>query len=1100
MRTAIIAFGLLTACLNSVYAGEDWADGFTDPPMTARPHTWWHWVNGNVSREGITKDLEAMKQIGLGGFQAFHIDSAIPRGDVGYMTPEWRELMKHAVQEADRLGLRMCLHNCAGWSSSGGPWITPENSMKELVWTELRVDGPTKRVRIERPQARHDFYRDICLAAFPTPAAERRSGQGFRIEDIKAKAGFARGNNIQPDPRTAPPDAALPLASIRVLEGSPNESGEFACELPAGDWTLLRIGYTTNGRTNAPAPPEGRGLECDKLSTDGADQHWRGIVEKVLADSTPLVGKTLDNVLIDSYETGQQNWTRNMRQEFQARRGYDLLPYLPTVTGRVVENTAVSERFLWDFRRTIADLFCEKYYARFAELCHRRGLKLSVEAYGGWTGNFHDLEVAAVADIPMGEFWAKRRLDWCEWSVKLASSAAHAMGNKYVGAESFTSAPQQANWSMHPGQLKAQGDYFFTKGLNRIIFHTYAHKPWPDNIQPGMTMSEYGMQLNRKNTWFADGRDWIDYLARSQYLLQQGQFVADLCYVWSENAPNQLERRDNLTPRPPNGFDYDAISIKTMMTMRVVDGQLQLPSGMRYRVLVLPNDRTMRPEVLTKVKQLADAGAVIVGPRAEASPSLQGYPTCDQQVRALAEQLWVNGQVHPADIGLEEVLTSEGVQPDFQLDSPALANPLLYLHRRIGDADVYFVSNQRNQPVQAGCVFRVSGAQPELWRPEDGSRQPAGLWHATSDGRTCVTLTLDAAESVFVVFQPTHSPSEHAVAASGPEGEFLTSASLPNVVVRMARYGVVDGADDRWVDVTEQVQRLAIQNQGEVVASNALAGDPAENIVKQLSIEYEVDGAPRSLLLDEGAMGSLYEESANNAPPAAQIVAEGLGLNLVTYTGGDYEIVLPNGESERIAAESPRPSTEVTGPWEVELSGAVPAPDARQTLRLPRLISLAEHEDERVRYFAGHATYQATFTLADDQIGGDSRVLLDLGQVEALAKVTLNGQDLGALWKAPYRIDVTSAISAGDNQLTVRVAVLWPNRLIGDLRLRGSKATGQGPTSRRTPEWVRSGGPLPDGPAKTYVAWRHWLPTDELLPAGLIGPVKLRFATVVPLR
>jgi hypothetical protein len=1087
----------VVTCGNAV-AEQQWETRFDDPPASARPHTWWHWIHGNVSKEGITKDLEAMKLIGLGGFQAFHIDGAMPRGPVGYMTPEWRTLMTHAVQEADRLGLEMCLHNCAGWSSSGGPWVTPETSMMQIVWTEKKVEGAPADIELEQPKANHDYYRDIAVLAFPTPPADV-DGEGFRLENSEAKAGFKRGNNVQPDARTAPAGSTIARDTIIDLSDRLKDGDKLAWQAPAGHWTILRFGYTTTGRTNAPAPVEGRGLECDKLSVAGSDLHWRNSVQKVLDDAGPLVGKTLNNVLIDSYETGEQNWTHAFAEEFKARRGYDVLAYLPTVTGRVVDSVEASERYLWDFRRTIADLFCEKYYGRFADLCHERGLFLSIEPYGGWTGNFHDLEVAAVADVPMGEFWAKRRLDWCEWSVKLASSAAHAMGRKYVGAESFTSAPDVANWSTHPGQLKAQGDYYFAHGLNRVIFHTYAHQPWADSVQPGMTMIEYGMQFNRNDTWFPESGVWMDYLARCQHVLQQGQFVADLCYVWSENAPNQLERRDLLTPRPPAGYDYDAISAKTMMTMQVVEGHLRLPSGMRYRVLVLPNDATMRPAMLNKIQELAEAGAIIVGPRPTASPSLQGYPTCDDQVKQISASLWDSGKVLPKDTSLEQILESQHLLPDFEVQSNSPSTPLMYVHRKIGDVDAYFVSNQWSQAVQAECVFRVVGATPELWQAEDGSKRPASIWRTTSDGRTSVTLRLGAAESVFVVFKQGNTAPPHAVAASGPAGEFLSGGPTSLVAVKRARYGVLDGRDDQWFDVTEQVQEFANQHGGEVSATNGMAGDPAKNSVKQLLVEYAIDGDERSLVLDEGATGSLYQSSTNAQPPTAELLVEAQGINLLTFQGGDYEATLPNGGSKRITVANLPESTEVAGPWSVQLRDPLPSDSEAPSITLDQLKSLSEHEDDEVKYFAGHATYRTRFSLSDDQVAEGVRILLDLGQVEALAQLQVNGEQLGTVWRSPYQVDITPNVRAGENELEVEVTVLWPNRLIGDQRRSGSTVTSRGVTDREIPEWVQKGEPLPNASAKTYSAWRHWLATDDLQPSGLIGPVQLHFGKKVSL-
>ncbi|HKJ68259.1 MAG TPA: glycosyl hydrolase, partial [bacterium] len=617
--------------------------GFRNPPDSARAHTWWHWMNGNVTEDGITRDLEAMKEAGLGGFQAFHVTDRIPHGPVGYDTDEWHKLMAHTIRKADSLGLEMCFHNCAGWSSSGGPWITPETSMKTVVWSEVQIRGPQESFDgwLEEPESNHNYYNDIAVLAFPTPAGERGEDQGFRLINWRAKAGYEREDRPEPDTRSISPEETIPISQIIDLTDQMQADGRLNWEVPEGHWTVVRFGYTTTGVTNHPAPPEGEGLECDKLSKEGAEAHWNGIVTKVLEDAGPRAGRTLNSVLIDSYETDDQNWTQQFAEEFNRRRGYDILAYLPCVTGRVVGSIEVSERFLWDFRRTIADMFAENYYGRFAQLCEQNGLKLYVEPYGR-SGFFDDFANASQADIPMGEFWVNRYDAWHWWSSKLASSAAHAYGRKYVGSETFTAGGNNAAWINHPYSLKTLGDYFYCQGINRFIFHEYAHQPWPD-FKPGMTMGPHGFQMNRGNTWWNQSADWLTYLARSQYMLQEGRFVADICYYFGENAPNTLVREHQLRPVPPDGYDYDAFVTDVLMQLEVENGELVLPGGMRYSVLVLPHfDRTMRPEVLRKIRDLVRNGATVVGPKPIRSPSLSNHPDCDEQVRSLADEIWGN--------------------------------------------------------------------------------------------------------------------------------------------------------------------------------------------------------------------------------------------------------------------------------------------------------------------------------------------------------------------------------------------------------------------------------------------------------------------------
>ena len=1076
----------------SAYADSPLLKGFKTPPPSARPHTWWHWMHGNVTREGITKDLEAMRRIGLGGFQAFHVTDRIPKGPVDYLSPAWRELMTHTVREADRLGLEMCLHNCGGWSSSGGPWITPEYGMFMLTLTEQQATPQTGPIVLEQPPTKLDYYLDIAVLAFPTPATEAEGGEGFRLQSVAGKVGFRRANNPQPDKRTAPPGTVIPLKSILNLTGKLGAGGVLAWTPPAGEWTLLRIGYTPTGQMNATSPPEAHGLECDKLSRIAAGKHWEGIVQKVLDDAGPLAGKTLNNLLIDSYETGQQNWTHNFADQFRHRMRYDLTPYLVTITGRVVDSVSQTERFLWDFRRTIADLFRDEYFGAFRQLCHQHGMSLSIEPYGG-PGNFHNLEVAALADIPMGEFWVDRSVPWHRWTVKLCSSAAHAGGKRVVGAEAFTCSAQSAGWRNHPASLKAQGDLYFSEGLNRIIFHSFAHKPWPDTIQPGMTMGPHGIQMNRKNTWFNDSRGWIDYLTRCQYLLQQGQFVADLCYVWNENTPNRLCRREDLQPPPPRGYDYDAISTTDMMKMTVDQGWAALPSGMRYRVLVLPDDTTMRPAVLAKVKELVAAGATVYGSKPQRSPSLVDYPACDETVRKLANKLWADNVIGQ-DRSISEVFADLQVAPDFEVVGDPVDSPIRYLHRRTDGAEVYYVTNLRKQPLVAECLFRVAGQQPEIWLPHSGVAVPAAVWSATNDDRTSVTLRLEPEESLFVLFTNIDQPSAHLVDALGPAGasgrapDKLDSLNPSPIEVHRAAYGIIWGGNTNHEEIRESIQQRINEGEKKIVVGDDLVDGDAPEGFKQFAIDYTSNGVRRTIVLNVGQIFEpIFDGNPPPGPPRMQLATDRKSITASCYTTGDYAFRLADGRVAKFnVALLPAP-IELTSPWQAtlpELGDTEP-----QKIELNRLVSLSEHPKPNVARFSGTATYRHRFTLAADRLNENTRHWLDLGEVQIMARVELNGQPLGVLWKAPYTVEVTNALQPGKNELIVHATNLWANRLIDDERRALPPAPMRDITINEIPANVLLGEPASD--RETFVTWRHWMRSDDPPRSGLIGPVRI---------
>jgi hypothetical protein len=598
-RLVLFAVVVLALCGAIRASSEDeLVRGFRNPPPSARPHTWWHWINGNITKEGITADLEAMKRVGIGGAQIFNVEVGVPAGKVPFMSPTFREMIRHAAKEANRLGLELCVHNCAGWSSSGGPWVKPEHAMQALCWSETSVRGPSRFEGVlPRPQrilryGPGDYYRDIAVLAFPVPSG---SAAQVRISNIRAKAAFDRGGNIDPDTSPTPPGSAIELRQVVNLTDRLQPDGRISWDVPPGDWVILRIGHAPTGKENHPSPREGLGLECDKLSREALQEHWNGMMAKILADIGPLAGKSINGSLIDSYEVFSQNWTPRFREEFRKRRGYDLLPYLPVITGRVVGSIEESERFLWDFRRTVADLFAENYYGYFAELCRRNGLKFYTEPYGN--GFFDDLQCGGLADIPMGEFWVG---GGAIETTKLAASAGHTNGRRVIGAESFTADDVNGRWKVDPYSIKALGDLVFCQGVNRYIFHRYAHQPWM-NLKPGMTMGPWGMHLERTVTWWEQSAAWMKYIARCQYLLQSGLFVADVCYFCGEGAPNSLPGRSGLQPPMPDGYDYDGCDSSVILKrMSVRNGRIVLPDGMSYRLLVLPNSRFMTPQMARK--------------------------------------------------------------------------------------------------------------------------------------------------------------------------------------------------------------------------------------------------------------------------------------------------------------------------------------------------------------------------------------------------------------------------------------------------------------------------------------------------------------------
>lgn len=1020
-------------------------EAFLNPPHASKPHTLWHWMNGHVTQEGITRDLAAMKDAGLGGFTMWNTSEGIPPGPVVYMSPEWWELFGHTIDEAERLGLEMAVHNCAGWSSSGGPWVTPERAMQEVVWTERQVAGPAsfdqvletpepalgierdmkrdpeinKRYYVPREQVR-GHYHDLKVVAFPSRVGGGRE-KPWHLERWREKAGFAKfKSDWRPDGREPPEGVVLPNDGIIDLTERLEADGRLRWEVPPGEWTIVRIGYQSTGRQNHPAPVEGTGLEIDKHAASAVDFHWDNSIAKMVEMAGERTGRVFRRVHIDSFEVGHQNWSANLPEVFFEDHGYDMHPFLPALTGQVIGSVEKTEGFLWDFRKTLSDAVARNYYGRFAELCREHNVEFKFQPYGHF-GNSDDFSMAAIPDVPMCEWWAFRERPYHTATGKLASSAAHTRGREIVDAEAFTGDPERI-FEEHPASMKAQGDYFFCQGVNRFSFHTFAHDPY--DAPPGLGLGSYGSRIDRRNTWWPFASGYFEYVGRCQHLLRQGEFVADFLYFTGEDAPRQAKIRADLVPHPPDGYDFDFGDPGALMDLEVRDGRLVLPSGMSYRVLVLPPDSRWRLPAMRKIADLVERGAVVAGPKPGPPPGLSGGEAARAEFARLADEVWgdADGQSVTSHVygqgrvfwgeDLDQVAERLQLLPDFRFEAPGqdLSGPtqyggsgIEYIHRRDGDLDLYFVSNQHNQSHTIEALFRVAGRQPELWHADSGRIEDAAVFRETADGRTAVTLDLDPAGSVFVVFR--RPVAGRSVATFGAEQ---------------------DGASIRRVG------------------------------------------------------GSTVLESAQS---------------------GRFSLAWSDGAEQEIeVAEVPQP-LEISGPWTVSFP---PQRGAPEEITLDKLACLTTHEDPGVRFFSGTAVYRTSFDVPALPEGRDWSAFLDLGDVQVIASVRLNGRDLGPVWKRPFHVEVTDALRAGRNELEVQVANLWVNRLVGDREhpddsewTTDTRSTAKGEGLAALPEWVASWGARPSPQRVAFAAWRwpHLATTKEPLPAGLLGPVRLVFHT-----
>ena len=549
-------------------------------------------------------------------------------------------------------------------------------------------------------------------------------------------------------------DPSLVIDPGKVLDISAFLQGDrLVWKAPAGEWTILRTGMLPTGVTNSPADPEATGLEIDKMSRKHVEAHFEAFMGEIYR-RIPAEDRACWKVVVqDSYETGGQNFTDDFLSEFQARYGYDPLPFLPAYEGYVVGSEDRSDRFLWDLRRLIADKVAYDYVGGLREVCHKYGLTTWLENYGHWGFPGEFLQYGGQSDEIGREFWSFGDLGNIE--NRAASSCGHIYGKQKISAESFTSGGTP--FSCYPAMMKQRGDRFFTEGINNTLLHVYISQP-SEEREPGMN-AWFSSEFNRLNTWYPQMDLFTSYLKRVNYMLQQGLNIADVAYFIGEDAPKMTGIVD---PELPKGYQFDYINAEVIeRDLFVKDGLLTLPHGTQYRILVLPKLETMRPELLAKIKKLIEDGAVVLGPAPKRSPSGESFPTADRQVEKLAGELWsgLDGRSVKAvkrgkgellfGMTMEEALKYIGCVPDCGLPADA---PVLYGHRSAGDADIYFISNQKDEMIEIRPEFRIRSRQPELWDATTGRIRTLPAYEETAAG-TVVPLKLYPYESAFVVFR-----------------------------------------------------------------------------------------------------------------------------------------------------------------------------------------------------------------------------------------------------------------------------------------------------------------------------------------------------------
>lgn len=1122
---------------------------FQTPPKDARPQVWWHWMDGNVSKEGIRKDIEWMKRNGIGGFHQFDAGGVnMPRAakvKLPYLSDGWKDAFRFALNLADSLDMDVTIASAPGWSSTGGTWVKPEDAIKKLEWRSIdtrggkisvqlpdlyNVVGPYQDYHTNNDRIKIEPYgKDLYVLAVRLPYSDKSmNALGAQVSKSESTISveFRKPQTIKSltlktmamgdRPRTGKPECrnilecsddglkwrkvcdieptVLPYLTVNVpptcaqffrvkgekleslelftvmkinhsqelggfgiihdfwkyhtpyskdairtsdiidLTGKMTADGKLECSLPAGRWRIYRFGWSITGKINHPASPEATGLEVDKLDPDAWMRYFRTYLDLYKDAADGMLGeKGIRYLLVDSYEAGAYTWTPKLAKEFKARRGYDLLPWLPVLAGEIIGSSQMSERFLWDWRRTLGELFCENY-DRINEIVNEYDLAgrytESHEASRAYTGDGMDPKIKAT--IPMAAFWMENTptgsaVPSAICDIRESASVSHIYGQRLVAAESFSvNGDEGRAYTYCPENMKYIADVGLSAGVNRFVIHESASQP-NDQYLPGLQLFRYGQWLHRNETWGEYAWVLTDYLARSSSMLQQGNSVADILLYYGEDL--------NITglyggqafsslPQVPDGYNYDFANPTVLRSgIKVENRTLVAPSGARYRVLWLDrNCEVMSLDILKKIKEFADAGVIICGKEPK---SCAGLKADDRAFASIVDDIWHSRRKNVFAKGLEDCLRRSGIQPDFRatvtspvaepvvrhssptikatggsaghfdklsdqenaVEAPANApdsyGDFKYVHRTLPDStQIYWVRNFSGKDSNVELSFRDGGKFAAIFNPENGDVTDADV--KLGNGRSTVSLPLLSADARFVVL-----------------------SNRPQIKVTI---------DTVFVNTTDTTM---------ICTSDSTEVHPVDSLVSAGHFDTSASSAQRKLS-DQGI--SLRDQQNSVAEPV-----EATTIQTVTST------------------------------WQVHFDQKNGGTADEE---FPELVSWTKKDNPIVKYFSGTAIYKTTVTIDSTQLATSARIFIDLGVVKNIADLSINGTPAGVLWKAPFRTaDIKPLLKEGDNLLEIKITNVWRNRMIGDVQ----------PGEKHPVTAIR----------------RFYKSTDKLLPSGLLGPVRI---------
>lgn len=960
---------------------------YINPPADSRPHVLWQWMGGMVSREGITKDLEAMAEQGIRGTMIMVMSDQQPwpyvfsyrdyPGKVKVLSDEWFDLMNFAIGESDRLGLEVRVFACTGWSHTGGPWVSAEKSLKRLSYSKTNIEGPVAF--------------DGMLEKAPIPPPHYAIPAWNKDNQRKPDLGTYYKDMIVMALPIANPGEVIDPDKIVLLTDKVDTNGRLTWNVPEGKWEIWRMALVTANSLNHPADIETVGHEADRMDPEAVRLVFDNFVGRINREAKAKGYTSLKGFENDSYEAGYQDFGHDFIAEFKKRRGYDCTLWLPAWKDAkvVIKSQELSNRFRRDMQKTISELYQERFHGELRKIADENGLEWLLEPYFGLPVDWQS--IAGVSEYPGVEFWVMSHPDKYGKSqggtsniIGTSTESAILYNRNIVWAEAFTAEPFQSAWRNDPWVLKHEADFAFAKGVNQFYIHGFYHNAFSDDYQPGFTMGYFGTQHCRHLTWWPFAGAWHNYLARCSYMMRQGCPVADALAYPTKMIPlaTIIEGR------------YRQITLTDdvlMETLGVRDGKLVLPHGAQFEALILKDGERVLPEALAKIRDLVAQGATLIGnPPPSQSPSMENYSESDTRIRHIISELWPDfwsydappsvatyrtfgkGRVlsgMPVDAAMERIM---GL-PELFFEStgdPWEVKDMLYAQRKFSDGDFYFISSRGDKKVSATMNVKWNGLQPEWWETATGKTREL-TEYTISNGRIVIPVEMFPRESGFLVFAKP-------VIAKGKK----------------------------------------------------TANFPEETITQQLEQPWEVNFNPR--------------------------------------WGGPANVVFD------------------------------------------KLHDWAEDSDKRISYYSSIAKYKSSFDATDVNAS-----VLDLGVVKNMARVTLNGQELGIVWCAPWQVDIPKGLlRKKGNVLEIEVANTWANRMIGDEqqpddaefinpgtpgdRLGGYEKHTMGYGLKELPDWFINQEQRPSKDRYTFTSWKFYDKDSPLQPSGLIGPVSLKKQNVRP--